>query len=58
MAQDGSGKLYNVGHYGYSWTSSVTAGSYAYRLHFNPDGFNPGNDYHRSYGFQLRCLQE
>ncbi|MDE6500288.1 MAG: hypothetical protein K2K83_06250, partial [Rikenella sp.] len=52
----GSGTLYYVGYYGFSWASSFT-GTGAYRLYFNSGAVNP-NDYgHRAYGLQLRCLQ-
>ena len=57
-AQGGAGKLYYVGHYGFSWSSTASGGDARY-LGFNygflarmasktPDGR----------GFQLRCLQE
>ncbi|MDE5944710.1 MAG: hypothetical protein K2G93_03895 [Rikenella sp.] len=54
----GSGTLYSVGDRGYSWTSSVTTGTYAYHLGFSDGGLYPNGSSSRAYGFQLRCLQE
>ncbi|WP_297628810.1 hypothetical protein [uncultured Rikenella sp.] len=53
--------LHNVGHDGYSWSSSsVNSGDY-YRdldLSFNTQGLNPNSVHYRAYGLQLRCLSE
>ena len=57
-ATGGSGKLYNVGSHGYSWSSSVAESGYGYFLDFSHDGIHPNSDYLRAHGFQLRCLQE
>ncbi len=55
------GVLHNVGHDGYSWSSSsVNSGDY-YRdldLSFNTQGLNPNSVHYRAYGLQLRCLSE
>ncbi|MDE5945502.1 MAG: hypothetical protein K2G93_07980 [Rikenella sp.] len=49
--------LIYVGVRGCSWASSVTE-SNAYRLYYNVNAVFP-NDYGaRTYGLQLRCLQE
>ena len=56
-ATGGSGKLYSVGDYGFSW-SSFASGDDACRLNFYGGGVYPQNNGCRAYGFQLRCLQE
>ncbi len=53
----GSGLLWDVGNYGYSWSSSV-AGTHAHYLGFGPTWLGPQNSSNRGYGLQLRCLQE
>ena len=55
-ATGGSGKLYNVGADGYSWSSSI-AGTNARFLDFNSARIVPQYLYYRGYGFPLRCLQ-
>ncbi|MDE5945616.1 MAG: hypothetical protein K2G93_08580 [Rikenella sp.] len=52
------GTSYAVGGNGYSWASSVTAGTYAYYLDFRYGGIYPNSNYYRASGLQLRCLQE
>ena len=49
--------MYNVGKAGYSWSSSVPAGSNAYGLNFNNTVLNPQGSHNRANGFQVRCLQ-
>ena len=51
------GTLYNVGNNGYSWSSSVPAGTNAYYLNFNNTVLNPQNTTNRANGLQVRCLQ-
>ena len=54
-----SGALWCAGDYGYSWASSIHSGSgHAHSLHFNNGGIAPNNSNYRTYGRQLRCLQE
>ena len=55
-ATGGSGKLYNVGTYGCSWSSSI-AGANAHYLYFDYGWLNPRSSTHRANGLQLRCLQ-
>ncbi|MDE6499896.1 MAG: hypothetical protein K2K83_04245 [Rikenella sp.] len=51
--------MWNVGNYGYSWTSTIPTGSSnAYYLNFNYGGIYPNSNINRADGFQLRCLQE
>ncbi len=53
----GSGMLWGVGYYGYSW-SSTESGTRAPCLDFHCGGVYPQNNSYRAYGFPLRCLQE
>ena len=53
----GFGALRDVGHYGCSWSSTVS-GSSVRCLDFRPTWLTPQNSNYRAYGFQLRCLQE
>ena len=54
-----SGTLYAVGSNGYSWSSSIPAGSTnAHYLSFYYSWIYPQNSVSRAYGFQVRCLQE
>jgi hypothetical protein len=55
--EGGSGKLYGVGLFGFSWSSSI-AGTDAHYLSFHPTWLNPQSDSYRANGLQLRCLQE
>ncbi|MDE5944625.1 MAG: hypothetical protein K2G93_03450 [Rikenella sp.] len=49
----------NVGYSGYGWTLSILPeSSDAYYLGFTLIGILPNSSNCRSYGFQLRCLQE
>ncbi|MDE6499613.1 MAG: hypothetical protein K2K83_02770 [Rikenella sp.] len=51
--------MWSVGYYGYSWSSTIPAGSTsAHNLNFDYGGIHPNNLYGRAAGFQLRCLQE
>ncbi len=55
------GVLHNVGHDGYSWSSSSVDSDDYYRdldLSFNTQGLNPNSVHYRAYGLQLRCLSE
>jgi hypothetical protein len=54
----GGGQLYNVGSYGYYWSSSVSDASYAYCLYFFSGSVSPGSSDSRTYGFPVRCVQE
>ncbi len=56
-ATGGSGKLYSVGDYGFSWSSSI-AGTNAHYLGFYYSWLSPQGSGHRATGLQLRCLQE
>ncbi len=51
------GSLFAVGHYGYSWSSSI-AGTDAHYLVFDAGGLSPQNSGRRASGLQLRCLRE
>ncbi len=53
----GSGMLWSVGDYGFSWSSFASVDD-ACRLNFYGGGVYPQNNGCRAYGFQLRCLQE
>ncbi len=57
MSTRGFGGLRDVGHFGYSWSSTVT-GSSAHFLYFSYYGVSPQNYNICAYGLQLRCLQE
>ncbi|MDE5944966.1 MAG: hypothetical protein K2G93_05195 [Rikenella sp.] len=51
--------MWCIGTSGYSWSSTILTGSTnAHNLLFVYGGIGPNNDNNRSYGFQLRCLQE
>ena len=55
------GVLHNVGHDGYSWSSSSVDSDDYYRdldLSFNTQGLSPNSVHYRAYGLQLRCLSE
>ena len=52
-----SGTVYDVGWYGYYWSSSVNVTS-SYNLFFSSSGFNPGSNFNRAYGFSVRCVVE
>ncbi len=56
-ATGGSGKLYYVGTYGCSWSSSI-AGANAHHLYFGYSWLTPQSGNDRAYGFPLRCLQK
>ena len=49
--------LYDVGKYGYSWSSSI-AGTNAHYLLFGYSWLSPQYGGHRAGGLQLRCLRE
>jgi len=51
-----SAALYDVGSYGYYWSSSVT-GSYSCTLAFNSSSANMGNS-GRANGFSVRCVRD
>ena len=51
-----NGTLYNVGNNGYSWSSSVPAGTNAYYLNFNNTVLNPQNTTNKIYGNGVRCV--
>ena len=53
----GSGTLYNVGNYGFGWSSFASGGN-AYRLGFGDLGVYPQDRGYHAFGFPLRCLQE
>ncbi|MCC8063163.1 MAG: hypothetical protein LIO68_08005, partial [Rikenellaceae bacterium] len=53
----GEGDLWNVGHSGFSWSSSVS-GSNGFYLYFSPTSLNPSFANLRGHGFPVRCLQE
>lgn len=52
-----SGALVDVGNNGYSWSSSVSSISGLY-LYFASLSLNPANTAYRTYGLQVRCVQE
>ncbi len=54
----GSGALWSVGSYGYSWTSFTSDSYYGYHLDFRYTRIYPSTTTYRANGFQLRCLQE
>jgi hypothetical protein len=51
-----NGMLYDVGGYGYYWSSSVNSGTNAYFLGFYSVVVNPANAYIRTYGRSVRCV--
>ena len=53
----GYGVLWYIGYQGFCWSSTVSD-SHVHFLDFNPGWLTPQNNYHRAYGFPLRCLQE
>ena len=55
--EGGAGKLYYVGTYGCSWSSSI-AGANAHYLGFSYSWLYPQNSGGRANGLPLRCLQE
>ncbi len=56
----GSGDLYNVGTYGYAWSSSPSSASSVdgSTLVFDSSDVNPESHYNRARGFPVRCVQE
>jgi len=50
------GSLFNVGTYGYYWSSTVN-GTYAYNLYFF-SSFADMFDFNRAYGLTVRCLKD
>jgi uncharacterized protein (TIGR02145 family) len=54
----GDGSLYNVGYYGYYWSSTGDDSSYAYGLYFNSDGAGLYSYYGRRDGLSLRPVAE
>ncbi|MDE6499383.1 MAG: hypothetical protein K2K83_01585 [Rikenella sp.] len=54
-----NGALWRVGRTGFSWTSTIPAGSIdAHRPYFDYDGVYPNSSNLRAHAIQLRCLQE
>ena len=53
----GSGRLGNVGGYGFNY-SSAFSGTGSVFLHFSTQYFNPFSVGYRGHGFPLRCLSE
>ena len=51
------GGLVSVGHYGYSWSSTVSSTN-GMNLTFGVTWLIPSTSDYRGYGFQLRCLSE
>ncbi|MDE5944635.1 MAG: hypothetical protein K2G93_03505 [Rikenella sp.] len=62
VRNNSEGKLWGVGGYGYSWTSSIPSAadleSRAHYLHFDNTRIAPNAAAHRAVGLQSRCLQE
>ncbi len=53
------GTLSGIGYAGFVWSATIPTGSgYAHHLYFDYSWLNPQSGSHRSYGLQLRCLQE
>ncbi len=53
-----NGTLYNVGQYGFYWSSSAYTGStYGYNLNFNNGNVYPVRNNNRQIGFAVRCVQ-
>ncbi len=59
---NGYGKLWSVGTYGFGWSSSIPVATQvahrAYFLYFSCDWIRPDDSYGRAGGLLLRCLQE
>ena len=51
-----SGTQYNVGSFGYWWSSTRSSNSLAYRLFLN-GGSASRNNYYKYYGFSVRCMR-
>jgi hypothetical protein len=51
--------MYNVGTYGYYWSSTEDGSSNAYYLNFGTDGYVLPQYYYNAkyYGFQVRCVR-
>ena len=54
----GYGSLSSTGNYGYYWSSTVSDGSYAYRLISHSGSVVPANDNSRGFGCSIRCVAE
>jgi uncharacterized protein (TIGR02145 family) len=52
-----NGSFYNVGTYGYYWSSAVSGAS-GYNMYFVSGSVNPASDYDRANGFSVRCVKE
>ncbi|WP_294598439.1 hypothetical protein [uncultured Rikenella sp.] len=52
-----SGGPWGVGHFGYSWASTVSSTN-GMNLLFYATHLDPGNTYGHTHGFLLRCLSE
>jgi len=54
-----SGNFYNIGYYGFFWSSSPFDSNYAWRLYVTSNFKNTNmNSSSRSVGFSVRCLQD
>ena len=55
-----SGAVNNVGSYGCYWSASPnpSGSGYAYYLDFHNGSVYPASNYHRSYGYSVRCVRE
>ena len=55
-----SGSLFNVGSFGFFWSSSpgATSPSRGGYMYFGQGSVSPSNNYDRAYGFGVRCAQE
>ena len=52
-----NGSLDYRGSYGYYWESRVSNANYAHNLYFGSAYLDPqGHDFHKGFGFSLRCL--
>ncbi len=53
-----SGATYNVGTYGYFWSSSVRSSSNGHYLNFDGSNVYPANSSSYAYGFAVRCVED
>jgi hypothetical protein len=56
---DSSGALYNIGTYGYYWSSTYISTCYSYRLTFNSGDVDAGSgNVSKAFGRSVRCAAE
>jgi hypothetical protein len=53
-----SGGQYDVGNFGYYWSSTVNGATSRSLYFYSTDVYPGGNSYYRGSGFSLRCVAE